>query len=403
MNKKTLSLLFLGGLVLSACAEAKPVIIQYVEDAKHFTLVSPTEPVVLVHDKVKQYTDAMYKQRDDDNGKDEDKILDPVHADTVKIKKYWGNYDVSVPVELSFTVDDEIKDNDFKVKYWVEGHENEAKEVDAVDGKVSIKNLYRGSSYEWCVLCSNGIKSATKYFDTADYARIITIGDLYNVRDLGGWTTLDGKRIKQGLFYRGCEINTKRTDGHKKNVTDEGKKDFKDLGIKLELDLRTDKQSGGITECGFDNTVEYKRITTEIYHLALNTESEDFSGPNFKTIFEDYLTNVNKMPMYCHCYGGSDRVGTLTFLLDAILGMSYTDLIVDYEISSFSGVEKEHDVSSDYTYWPEMIAEIKSWSFYSPEKTLKEVIETYLTTVCGVNPNAIKKIREIFLEDIPKD
>lgn len=407
MDKKILTFLFLGGLLLCACSETapseEPVLDtnEYTEDGSLFRLISPEDSVVLVHDKVKEYTDKMYKQRDDDNARDEDKILSPLHSDTVKVRNFKGNYDMSVPVELSFFVDDSIKDETFKVRYWLEGEDDNFKEIEANSGKVYLKNLFRGSAYEWCVVTSGMKRSAKSYFYTADYVRFVTVGSLYNVRDIGGWKTLDGKRIKQGLMYRGCEINAKFTDGHKKNVTDEGIKDFKDLGIKLELDLRTDEQAGYITSCGFDSNVEYVRLETWLFHEALNPENGYYSGPNYKIIFENILTNADKMPIYSHCYGGSDRSGTLCFLLGAILGMSYTDLVIDFEASTFSDVDKEHDISRSFTYWPEMIEYIQTWDCYSPEKSLKEIIETYLTTVMDIDPKAIERIREIFLEDIP--
>jgi hypothetical protein len=47
-----------------------------------------------------------------------------------------------------------------------------------------------------------------------------------------------------------------------------------------------------------------------------------------------------------------------------------------------------------------MIAEIKSWSYYSASKPLSEVIETYLTQDVGVSAAKIAKIKDIMLEDI---
>ena len=47
-----------------------------------------------------------------------------------------------------------------------------------------------------------------------------------------------------------------------------------------------------------------------------------------------------------------------------------------------------------------MLEEIKSWSYYSDDKPLSEIIETYLVRDCGVSQDKITKIREIMLEDI---
>ena len=88
-------------------------------------------------------------------------------------------------------------------------------------------------------------------------------------------------------------------------------------------------------------------------------------------------------------------------MLGAILGMSYSDLIIDYEATTFSNNLKEHDRDSDqYTHFPAMLEEIQSWSFYDANKPLSEIMTQYLTDSCGVSADAIAKIRNIMLEDI---
>ena len=41
--------------------------------------------------------------------------------------------------------------------------------------------------------------------------------------------------------------------------------------------------------------------------------------------------------VYFHCAGGADRTGTLAFLIEALLGVSESDLSKDYELTSFDG------------------------------------------------------------------
>lgn len=41
--------------------------------------------------------------------------------------------------------------------------------------------------------------------------------------------------------------------------------------------------------------------------------------------------------MYLHCVGGADRTGTLAFLIEALVGVSESDLSKDYELTSFDG------------------------------------------------------------------
>ena len=67
-------------------------------------------------------------------------------------------------------------------------------------------------------------------FSTAILPRTIYIDGVSNTRDLGGNVGLNGKRMKEGLVYRGMGLEA---------ITDAGKEEFlNNLGIKSEVDLR---------------------------------------------------------------------------------------------------------------------------------------------------------------------
>ena len=58
------------------------------------------------------------------------------------------------------------------------------------------------------------------------------VSGVTNVRDIGGYSSSLGKNayIRQGLYYRGANLNS---------ITDKGKAQMKeDLGVKTEIDLR---------------------------------------------------------------------------------------------------------------------------------------------------------------------
>src|SRR5690606_30537969 len=71
-------------------------------------------------------------------------------------------------------------------------------------------------------------------FTTEDSApRWVYAEGLTNIRDIGAWPTMDGKKIKQGLLYRGSEMDTHLT------ITPEGIRTLKEhLTIRTDLDLR---------------------------------------------------------------------------------------------------------------------------------------------------------------------
>ena len=69
--------------------------------------------------------------------------------------------------------------------------------------------------------------------------RNIEVGGVVNFRDIGGWKTslVEGGYIKQGLYYRCGEFN-KTSAANAKNITAEGKELVKELGIKVDIDMR---------------------------------------------------------------------------------------------------------------------------------------------------------------------
>ena len=102
MKKKIFCFLALGALLATGCGEktqtpnndtpgqdtpAKP------DYTKLFNLNSPEDPVCMVNEKVKEYTDAIYAQRDaaGASASSEDKIVDPLYSNKIpkiKIEEY---------------------------------------------------------------------------------------------------------------------------------------------------------------------------------------------------------------------------------------------------------------------------------------------------------------------------
>ncbi len=138
------------------------------------------------------------------------------------------------------------------------------------------------------------------------------------MRDCGGWNTVYGKRIKQGLLYRGSEMNSHV------NITEDGLKTLSDdLKLKSVLDIR------GKTEKVEDvYKGNYMNIPGSSYNWLDNPASA-------KVLF-DFICDTDNYPLYFHCWGGADRTGVLAFMIGCVLGMCYDDLLTDYEITSMS-------------------------------------------------------------------
>lgn len=155
--------------------------------------------------------------------------------------------------------------------------------------------------------------------------RMIYTPSVWNVRDLGGWACTGG-RVKYGKIFRG---------GHFGSITATDKATIVDwLGIKADIDLRNNSETGGVTTSPLGSSVEYYHQSLDYYANAVNTSA---ASARTVSVLKKVMTCVaaNK-PCYFHCMSGADRTGTIAYLLLSLLGVSQSDKDKDYELTAFS-------------------------------------------------------------------
>ena len=302
----------------------------------------------------------------------------------------WANLhqegdDCSAPRKIRFSWSTEEKVSVLELSETADFRD--ALKVEVSGEHTYLDNLKIGQTYFWRV---NG--SEPWCFTTEDLApRWIAVDGLANIRDNGGWKTQDGRRMKQGLIYRGCEMEW--LSYHDRIVyapihpvvTEAGKKVMlEDLGIKTDLDLRIAAQ-GYLEKSPLGESVKFRLIPVSPYHNFLSDENK----PAVKRIFE-LLADENAYPIYYHCWGGIDRTGTIAFLLEAYLGVSWEDMILDYEISSIACWGKRTRNSSNFTKFQQALAQ------YDPEGSLQSRTEKFLLS-CGISRDTLQRLRDNLL------
>ena len=160
------------------------------------------------------------------------------------------------------------------------------------------------------------------------------------------------------------------------------------MGIKTEIDFRGSKEAGDITE----SVIPGANLT----YATLSGYADAFTGlEGYRQTFE-ILADKNNYPVYYHCTGGADRTGTVTFLLNALLGVSETELIQDYEFTTFSHYNERNSQQGVYAkYYKDFREGLDTYA----GDTLQEKVESYLLSI-GVTQSQIDNIKAIMYGEI---
>ncbi len=265
-----------------------------------------------------------------------------------------------------------------------------------LDASLELPDLYAGTSYYYQIIAQfadKTVKSRIFNFKTANLIRTIALEGVSNTRDAGGYYTVDGKRIRQGMVYRGGKLE---------GITAEAKeKALKVYGFKTDLDLRAET-----TTSPLGNTVNFVNVSGPYYvgSTGINSTQDSSKGP-WKGTYKDALIKEIKTfakpenyPIYVHCSLGRDRTGTIIFLINALCGVGEMDLYMDYEASFFStvgcldGQTPNNMVSGAFSG---LMTYMKNYG----DGTLSKNTEKFMLDL-GITQAEIDSIRSTLLEEV---
>jgi len=174
----------------------------------------------------------------------------------------------------------------------------------------------------------------------ADPPRRLALSGCFNFRDLGGYLTADGRRVRWRRLFRADGLT--RLDSDDCEV-------LAKLGLATVVDLRT---RGEVDERGRFPEVSFE---VDYHHLPLTDvlpPTEDlarYAEPAFVTdrylqLFTEGSDSIAKslmvlgekdaLPAVFHCSAGKDRTGVLAALLLGFLGVPDEAIVEDYALSA---------------------------------------------------------------------
>lgn len=273
----------------------------------------------------------------------------------------------------------------------------------AGESSATLYNLKLGTKYYYkvkAVYKTTVFESEVKSFVTNNIGpRNIYAEGVENVRDLGGYTLEDGRKIKQGLIYRTAQFNYDHGDESaiKSEPTGKGKDVLvHQLGIKSDIDVREKQTSSGKDETIGCNSSPLgsgvKYVSLPMRFKNSNVLTNSVNTESVKAFFE-YCAVEENYPIAFHCVRGTDRTGALAYALGAICGMSEKDLMLDYTFSNFANIGGSVMTSRNISGTAFYVYGINS----ATGDTMKEKAKNYLMSEVGIPGTTIDKIVQILV------
>ncbi len=333
-TQKWISVVLGGLLLLAAVACEKPVSAQETptpepmptSEGVHLVLYGEGEPTVSIHSELQeQFLRTDYKTAHKlADGKDERSYPEELTLD-------WSSWAAS-----------EAFASPYRVKVSEDKSFADAKEFETTETTLAIENLKLDALYYWTVTAANGTEGVVSSFRTADsMIRNLHVDGITNVRDLGGYKTVSGTRVKQGMIFRCGRLNTSRADQVNVEISEAGKQTMlDDLKIRSEIDLRqiADGEVGGITASVLGDGIRYYSVPMDFTPKESKSDTIKGNVEMIRYLFS-ILADESNYPLCFHCDIGTDRTGMVAYVINGLLGVEQETLYYDYLFSNFGRIE----------------------------------------------------------------
>ncbi|MEZ5409974.1 MAG: tyrosine-protein phosphatase [Acidimicrobiales bacterium] len=175
---------------------------------------------------------------------------------------------------------------------------------------------------------------------------LIALDGAMNLRDLGGWTGLDGRTVARGQAYR-CDRLSELTDADLAVLAG--------LGIETVIDLRHEGETAEHPSRLWASVVLHRNIPMagelavqkSLVDLILDGEITEVTVAEVEASYREMLTRhapgfglavetllTSEGPTLFHCTAGKDRTGLLAMLVLSTLGVADDDVIRDFGLSN---------------------------------------------------------------------
>ena len=244
---------------------------------------------------------------------------------------------------------------------------------------------------------------------TTAVERHIRLDESVNFRDLGGYETAEGKRLRWRTLFRADGLS---------RLTDNDRGIVRRLGVATVIDLRTTSELEGGRFPVEDIPVAFHHLPLldelpdpDRFNLAPGMLSSSYrhmvdnAGPQIAEVLS-ILARPGAHPAIVHCTAGKDRTGVLIAVLLGLLGVSDDIIVEDYALSAMAMARLREKLTARYPDGRETIERANEMFSASPDNirlllgTLRErfgSLHGYAADI-GVSPETVAGLRSELLE-----
>jgi protein-tyrosine phosphatase len=177
----------------------------------------------------------------------------------------------------------------------------------------------------------------------SDLDRHVPLGAAFNVRDLGGYPTADGRQVRWRTLFRADGLH--RLDADDLEV-------LAGHGLRTVIDLRTKdeiEKRGRFPVDGLEVDYRHLPLIQTLWapdDLAVATSAHDFLIERYLVMLEEgapaivaalgLLSQPATLPAVFHCAAGKDRTGVLAAVVLRVLGVEPDVVAADYALSAMA-------------------------------------------------------------------
>ena len=179
--------------------------------------------------------------------------------------------------------------------------------------------------------------------------RLLPLAGTHNARDLGGYATADGRRVKWGQLYRADALNKLDGDdldylarlGLRRVVDFRSEHEQQDAPDRLPMAIeRWSRPMAARTADGIDLYALFRDPTrlnaTDTAELmrSINRQLVREYTPEYREWLRQLATADTAAPQIFHCTAGKDRTGFAAAILLSALGVPREQIMADYLLSA---------------------------------------------------------------------